>query len=543
MERGTPFGAKNPISLKSLTRLLGFMDIIVKRLSISLGKRDLFQDESFGIAYGSKVGIIGRNGVGKSTLLKAIIGKTEFNGDIQCNARIGYFAQHIDVDPNLTFLEELEKGINASTHAQRIAEIEAMMGDPKVYNDVKKLTALTEEYTLLQTKVHQETQSANATNVKDVLKKLKVPESLFSIKVGELSTGQKAILSLAKIFCADCDVLLLDEPTNHLDFDRLDILEAHLKAFKGTVMVVTHDRFLLNRMADTILKIENGKVIKYSGNYDTYLRARTEQFDAQSKAYENEQNYRRIQLEKINKIGTAPKNVRQSEYRRKMLDAREELDVPSLDRSEFEVHFESKPMKAPYVMETHDLSVGYDKALIKHVNLAIGAHQRFVIIGENGCGKTTLLKTIAGRIPKLEGEIDYASEAILGYADQDLQGLDHEKTLYEEIYTILQDKALTRANLSMIGFKKPEEVEKKIASISMGEKSRLNLLKVLLKKPNFLLLDEPTNHLDIDAREIIENAFLNYDGTILAVSHDRYFIQKVANRIVKVENKTIVKVK
>ncbi len=519
------------------------MDLIVKRLSISLGKRDLFHDESFGIAYGSKVGIIGRNGVGKSTLLKAIIGKADFNGEIQCDARIGYFAQHIDVDEELTFLEELEKGLNASAHGERLAEIEARMGDPKVYNDVKMLTALTEEYTLLQTKIHQETQSANAVNVKDVLKQLKVPESLFSIPVKELSTGQKAILSLAKIFCADCDILLLDEPTNHLDFDRLDILERHLQAFKGTVLVVTHDRFLLNRIADTILKLENGKVIKYNGDYDTYLRARTEQFSAQSKAYDNEQNYRRIQLEKINKIGTAPKNVRQSEYRRKMLDEREEVEVPSLDKSDFEVHFESKPMKAPYVVETHGLSVGYDTTLIKNINLAVGAHQRFVIIGENGCGKTTLLKTIAGRIPPLDGSIDFASECVMGYADQDLKGLDEEKTLYEEIYAILQDKALTRANLSMIGFRKPEEVDKRIATISMGEKSRLNLLKVLLKKPNFLLLDEPTNHLDIDAREIIENAFLNYDGTILAVSHDRYFIQKVANRIVKVEKKSLTMVK
>jgi ATP-binding cassette subfamily F protein 3 len=519
------------------------MDIIIKRLSISFGKQDLFHDESLGIGYGSKVGIIGRNGVGKSTLLKAIAGKTDYNGKIACNARIGYFAQHIDVNPALTFLEELERGLNASKHGGRIKEIETLMGDPKIYNDVKKLTQLTEEYTNLQTKMHQETQSSNATNVQDVLKKLKISESLFSKKVSELSTGQKAILALAKIFCADCDVLLLDEPTNHLDFDRLDILENHLKSFKGTVLIVTHDRFLLNRMADTILKLENGKVIKYNGNYDTYLRARTEQYSAQQKAYENEKNYRRIQLEKINKIGTAPKNVRQSEYRRKMLDEREEIEAPDMDKSEFEVHFESKPMKAPYVMETHDLTVGYDTPLIKKINLAIGAHQRFVIIGENGCGKTTLLKTIAGKIPKMDGEIDFASETLIGYADQDLKGLNPEHTLYEEIYAILQDKARTRTNLSMIGFKKPEEVEKKIASISMGEKSRLNLLKVLLKKPNFLLLDEPTNHLDIDAREIIENAFLNYDGTILAVSHDRYFIQKVANRIVKVENKMLANVK
>lgn len=518
------------------------MDLIIKNLSISMGKNDLFHDESVGIAPGSKVGIIGRNGVGKSTLLKAIVGKVDYNGKIEIPGRVGYFAQHIDVNSDLTFLEELEQGLHSSQHSKRIQEIEALMGDPEVYNDMARLTALTEEYSELQTKVQQQSQSAHATNVKDVLAQLKVPESLFQMKVGDLSTGQRAILALAKIFCADCDILLLDEPTNHLDFERLDILERHLKTFKGTVLVVTHDRFLLNRIADTILKIENGKLIKYNGNYDTYLRARVDQFFAQQKAYENEQNYRRVQLEKINKIGTAPKNVRQSEYRRKMLDAREEIERPDMDKSDFSVHFNSKPMKAPYVMETKKLSVGYDTPLIRNIDFAIGAKQRFVIIGANGCGKTTLLKTIAKKLPPLSGEVSYASETVLGYADQDLKGLNEEKTLYEEIYALLPDKALARANLSMIGFRETEEVERKISSLSMGEKSRLNLLKVLLHQPNFLLLDEPTNHLDIDAREIIENAFLNYDGTILAVSHDRYFIHKVANRIVKVENKALVNV-
>ncbi len=516
------------------------MDIIVKGLSISLGKQDLFHDESFGIAYGTKAGLIGRNGVGKSTLLKAIIGQTDYNGQISCNARIGYFAQHIEVDEDVTFLEELEKGLNQSAYSNDIETIEKQMADPKVYNDMKKLTELTEKYSLLQSKISQETQSSNATNVKDVLKLLKIPAALFNAKVGELSTGQKAILSLAKIFCANCDVLLLDEPTNHLDFDRLDILETHLRAFKGTVIVVTHDRFFLNRIADTILKIENGHVLKYNGNYDTYLRARTEQFSAQEKAFDNEQNYRRVQLEKINKIGTGPKNVRQSEYRRKMLDEREGVERPNMDKSDFNVRFSARPMKAPYVMETKELEVGYDKPLISHVNFAIGAEQCFVIIGENGCGKTTLLKTIAGKIAKLDGEIEFSSEAVIGYVDQDLKNLNGDKTMYEEIYALVPDKAIARANLSMIGFRKPEEVEKLISSLSMGEKMRVNLLKVLLNKPNFLLLDEPTNHLDIDAREIIENAFLNYEGTILAVSHDRYFIHKVADRVVKVENKRLV---
>lgn len=516
------------------------MDIVVKGLSISMGKQDLFHDESFGLSYGTKVGLIGRNGVGKTTLLKAIMGMTDFNGEILCHARKGYFAQHLDVNNHLTFLEELEKGLNQSAHSKEIEEMEAQMANPKIYNDMKKLTVLTEKYSLLQSKMAQETQHANETNVKDVLKKLKIPDSLLEKKVDELSTGQKAILSLAKIFCANCDVLLLDEPTNHLDFERLDILERHLQSFKGTVIVVTHDRFFLNRVVDTILKIENGHVTKYNGNYDTYLRARTEQFSAQQKAYENEQNYRRIQLEKINKIGTAPKNVRQSEYRRKMLDERDKVIVPNMDRSDFAVHFSVRPMKAPYIMETKDLEVGYEKPIISHINFAVGAQQCFVIIGENGSGKTTLLKTIAGKIPLLSGEIDFSSDAVLGYVDQDLKNLDGNQTLYEEIYTLVPDKALARANLSMIGFRKNEDVEKLISSLSMGEKMRVNLLKVLLNKPNFLLLDEPTNHLDIDAREIIEDAFLNYEGTILAVSHDRYFIHKVATRVVKIENKRLV---
>lgn len=491
------------------------------------------------------MGIIGRNGVGKTTLLKAILGKIDYSGKITYDARVGYFAQHIDVDSHLTFLEELEKGINTSQHSTRIAEIEALMGNPEIYNDNKKLTQLTNEYSQLQSKMQQENQSSNATNVKEVLKKLNVTEAIFNKKVGELSTGQKAILSLAKIFCANVDILLLDEPTNHLDFDRLNMLENYLKNFKGTVLMVTHDRYMLNRMADTILKIEHGKIIKYNGNYDTYIKARLDQLYSQAKAYENEQAYRKVQIEKINKIGTAPKNAKQSHYRRKMLDEREEVAAPRMDKSEFEMRFVCKEVLAPYVLETKDLAVGYsqENPLIRKINLTIGTGQRFVIIGENGCGKTTLLKTIVGKLPPLEGEMEFAGQAIMGYADQDLKGLNMENTMYEEIYEMVKDKAIARMNLGMIGFSETDEVEKKISSLSMGEKSRLNLLKVLLKRPNFLLLDEPTNHLDIDAREIMENAFLHYDGTILAISHDRYFIQKVCTRIVKVENKRVVDLK
>ncbi len=519
------------------------MALTIKNLSISIGDREILVDESVGIADGDKVGLIGRNGVGKTTFLKAILGKVEYHGQIKFNGKAAYFSQHIEMDMDKTGWETISE--TATLHHQNdfdkeLKELEKLLADPKVYEDHDRLNALTEKYVHLQAEQAKHQNKIPTSKIKSVLRTLDVKESWLDHKVGSLSTGQRAIISLAQILSSDADFLLLDEPTNHLDFKRLNILEHYLKNFKGTVLMVTHDRYFLDRVCNVILKIENAKWTKYNGNYSAYIKAREANFEAQKNAYELEQEYIAKEKDKIARIGKSPLKVKQGKYREKLLEKREVIEMPDLDKSKFETPFEATPIKSDLVLKLVDLSVGYSKPLISNINLNVCVGQRIILIGENGMGKSTLFKTIEGRLKPLGGKAILDHEAKLGYVDQELKDLTVNATLYDEIFALLKDEWKTRQHLSMLGFVDDEEVYKPIAKLSMGEKSRLNLLKVLIHKPNLLLLDEPTNHLDIDACEIIEKAFLNYQGAILAVSHDKYFIEKIAQRILKVQDGTIL---
>ena len=518
------------------------MALSIKNVSISIGNREILIDESVGIADGSKVGLIGRNGVGKTTLLKAILGQVDYTGQIKFNGKAAYFSQHVDLELHKTGWQTI--GESAAIHHQnqfekKLCEIEQLLSLPAIHQDNNQVSKLMERYVELQAEIakHQTTQPTN--KIKSALRTLEVKESWLDQTIGSLSTGQRAIIALARILSSDADFLLLDEPTNHLDFKRLGILEKYLCAFKGTVLMVTHDRYFLDRVCDTILKIENGKWIKYNGNYSAYMKTRKATFEAQKTAYELENEYIAIQKDKIARIGKSPQKVKQGQYREKLLEKREIIEKPDMDQSKFKTRFDASPIQSNVVLELVDLSVGYEKPLISHINFNVGLGQRTILIGENGTGKSTLFKTIEGRVPAISGEVILDSQAKLGYVDQELKDLAINATLYDEIYSLLEDCAKTRQQLSMLGFIADEDVFKPISQLSMGEKSRLNLLKILIKKPNLLLLDEPTNHLDIDACEIIENAFLNYNGAILAISHDRYFIEKIAQRILKVSDGTI----
>ncbi|HLC93320.1 MAG TPA: ABC-F family ATP-binding cassette domain-containing protein [archaeon] len=518
------------------------MVLSIKNLSISIGKKEILQDESVGVADGSKVGLIGRNGVGKTTFLKAILGQIDYTGHIEFDGKAAHFSQDIGLDMEKTVRQTL--GESATIHHQNpfekeLRDIEKFLADPESHKDSAKLSRLTDRYVELSAKRYQHEAPRPTGKIKSVLRTLEVPEDWLDQTVGSLSTGQRAIVALAQILSSEADLLLLDEPTNHLDFKRLDILEKYLRSFKGTVLMVTHDRYFLDRVCDTILKIEKAKWVKYNGNYSDYVKTRAATFEAQKTAYEHENRYLAIEKDKIARIGKSPQKVKQGKYRERLLEKREIIEKPDMDKSSFSTRFDASPIHSPVVVELIDLSVGYDYPLLSNINLNVGSGQRIILIGENGVGKSTLFKTIEGRLPALSGEVIFDSQAKLGYADQEMRDLSEDSTLYNEIYAMLKDLPKVRQSLSMVGFVTDDEVYKKISKLSMGEKSRLNLLKILLEKPNLLLLDEPTNHLDIDAREIIEKAFLSYDGAILAVSHDRYFIEKIAQRKLKVSEGTI----
>ncbi len=518
------------------------MALDIKNLSITIGTKEILIDQTVGIGDGVKVGIIGRNGVGKTTFIKAILGQIGYHGQIKFNGKAAYFSQQVDLDLDKTVRQTI--GESTTIHHQNefekeMKEIEQLLSRSEIYENHEKLNKLTERYLELQTQLAKHINPFATNKIKSILSILEVKEEWLDQKIGSLSTGQRAIIALAQILSSDADLLLLDEPTNHLDFKRLDILEKYLREFRGTILMVTHDRYFLDGVCDTILKIEKGKWIKYNGNYSAYVRMRKETFAAQQSAYKLEKAYVANEKDKISRIGTSPSKVKQGKYRQKLLARREVIEEPDLDESKFTTVIESKPIHANIILELEDLTIGYDTPLISNINFKLHVGEKTILTGENGIGKSTLFKTIEGRVKPISGKVLLHSQAKLGYVDQELKDLSIHATLYDEIYALMKDNAKTRQQLSMVGFITNEEVYKPISQLSFGEKSRLNLLKVLIEKPNLLLLDEPTNHLDLDACEIIEDAFLNYKGTILAISHDKYFIKKIAERMLKVEDGVI----
>lgn len=515
------------------------MSLNIKNLSITFGSKEIINDQSIGIADNVKAGIIGRNGVGKTTLLKSIIGLQEYNGKIEFNGKAAYFSQNIDLDKDKTAREILsEKAIihHQNKFEKELILIEKLLSSVDVHEDYKRLNELTERYIFLQTELAKHNNTNPTTKLKSIISKLEIKEDWLDKPIINLSTGQRAIIALAQILSSNSDILLLDEPTNHLDFKRLDILENYLVNFKGTILMVTHDRYFLDKICNTIIKIEKEKFIKYNGNYSGYLRMREETFAAQENAYKIEKKYIADEKDKIARIGKGKAKVKQGKYREKLLARRGIIEKPDLDKSKFKTIIESTPIQSNIVLKINNLSVGYTHPLLSNLNLEIGSNEKIVVIGENGIGKSTLFKTIEGRLAPLEGEVILDCQGKLGYLDQELKDLTTHSTLFDEINAVLKDNGKTRQHLSLGGFVSEEDVFKPISKLSLGEKSRLNLLKILLDKPNILLLDEPTNHLDLDACEIIENAFLNYKGAILAVSHDKYFINKIAQKIFKISN-------
>ncbi len=520
------------------------MILSCSNITKAFGTDTILKNISFHIEEQEKAAIVGINGAGKSTLLKIIVGDLPADsGDVVLakGRTIGYLAQHQDLESDRTIYEEvLEIKRSIIQMEERIRQLEQEMEG----REGAALEAMLAEYSRLTHRFEMENGYAYKSEVTGVLKGLGFCEDEFTKKVSTLSGGQKTRISLGKLLLSDPDLILLDEPTNHLDMGSITWLENYLLNYKGSVIIVAHDRYFLNRVVKKIVELDQGQAHVYMGNYDAYSQKRAMVRQAQMKAYLNQQQEIRHQQEVITKLKSfnREKSIRRAESREKMLAKIQVLDKPTEVNDAMSITLEPRIESGNDVLTVRDLSKSFGPLkLFSHVDMDIKRGERVAVIGNNGTGKSTLLKIIMDLLPADSGQIRPGSKVHVGYYDQEQQVLHMEKTVFDEIQDEYPDMDNTRVRNVLAAFLfTGDDVFKKIADLSGGERGRVSLAKLMLSEANFLILDEPTNHLDITSKEILEDALTHYTGTVLYVSHDRYFINKTATRILELTGQTFI---
>jgi ATP-binding cassette subfamily F protein 3 len=499
---------------------------------------------SFHIEENEKAAIVGINGAGKSTLLKIIIGELPADeGEVVVSKgkTIGYLSQHQDLSGERTVYEEVLE------IKRPIIEMEAKIRQMEL--DMKHLTGselddMLSSYSRLNHEFEQQNGYAYQSEVTGVLKGLGFTEEDFKKPVKALSGGQKTRVALGRLLLSKPDIILLDEPTNHLDMESIAWLETYLVNYAGSVIIVAHDRYFLDRVVTKIIELDNGIMNVYQGNYTDYSGKRAMIREAKMKAYLNQQQEIKHQEEVITKLKSfnREKSIRRAESREKMLDKIERLDRPTEVNDEMKIRLEPNIISGNDVLTVKDLKKAFDQNLLfDHVNFEIKRGERISIIGGNGTGKTTILKMLNGILEADQGEIILGSKVHIGYYDQEHQVLHMEKTLFDELQDTYPSMNNTQIRNILAAFLfTGDDVYKRVKDLSGGERGRVSLAKLMLSEANFLILDEPTNHLDITSKEILEEALNNYTGTVLYVSHDRYFINRTATRILDLTNQTVV---
>lgn len=509
------------------------------KVSKSFLTNPIFSEISFLIDDKDKIGLIGNNGSGKSTLLKTIIGEIEIDeGQInkEKDLKIGYLEQipNFDSDDSIldiclrVFDDVIKMENDLSVLSQEIAKAE---GD--------KLDELMKRYASLLERFEESNGYGYNSYVRGVLIGLGFSEEEFNLKVSALSGGQKSRLHLASLLLKDPDLLLLDEPTNHLDMEATRFLETFLKNYNGAVLIVSHDRYFLDRVINRTFHIENKKLYVYNCNYTNFVRRHKEMLAAMEKKYEKQQKEIKKQEEIIERFSNYGRDryKKQAESRRKQLEKIELVDKPMEDSSEFNLRFTPIVQSGMDVLSYENISKSFDgKKIIENINFDIKRNDRVGIIGANGIGKTTLIKMATGEVNPDSGEIFVGSNVQMAYYDQEQDNLYENNMVIDEILDAKAGMTISIARNYLGAFNfKGDDVYKIVGDLSGGEMGRLSLLKLMLQSPNLLLMDEPTNHLDIESKEVLEQALLDYDGTFVVVSHDRYFLNKVVNKIILVE--------
>lgn len=495
------------------------------------GAAPIFSKVNFSIENNARIGLVGPNGAGKTTLLKIMTGRQEASqGEFTVNKGIelGYIAQEHDFDEEKSIWEEMLTVFQPLIdQGQQLEKLQYAIADhPEDEDLLRRLDQAQYNFEQAGGYTYQ-------AEIKSMLNGFNFPEATWSKQIASLSGGEKTRLSFVKLLLKKPPLLLLDEPTNYLDLDTLDWLEAFLKNYPGAILTVSHDQYFLDHLATQIFELQHGELTVFKGNYSQYLAQRELRDQQQEAAYEKQQEEIKREEEFIQKNIVRASTTKQAQSRRKALEKMELVDPPK-HKSKVRIKFDSARPSGKEVLILKDLAVGYpDKTMLKDISFQINKGDRVAIIGQNGIGKSTLLKTVMKQLPVKSGAIKYGASLDIGYYDQELQGIDYSKTVIDTIWDRHKDmnEKDIRSILASFLFT-AKDIDKQVSQLSGGQRARLTLTVLSMEHNNFLLMDEPTNHLDLDAKEVLEKALADYDGTLLFVSHDRYFINELANKIV-----------
>jgi len=520
------------------------MILSCNNISKSFGTDVIIKSCSFNIEDHEKAAIVGINGAGKSTLLKIITGIEPADTGLVTLAKdktLGYLSQQQNLNSDNTIYDEL------LSVKQYILDMEAQLRS--IENQMKSaddtaLETLMKKYSDLNHEFELNNGYSYKSEITGVLKGLGFAEEDFTLNVNTLSGGQKTRVALGRLLLSKPDIILLDEPTNHLDMESISWLENYLLNYSGAVLIVAHDRYFLDKIVSKIIELDNGNATVFSGNYTDYASKKAILRNMQLKEYLNQQREIKHQEEVITKLKqfNREKSIKRAESREKMLNKMEFVDKPEILNDKMDIKLEPNVISGNDVLTVDNLTKGFDgTVLFDNISFQIKRGERVALIGSNGTGKTTILKLINGIIPADSGSIYLGAKVNIGYYDQEHHVLDPDKTIFDEIRDAYPDLNNTQIRNTLAAFLfTNEDVFKYIKDLSGGERGRVSLAKLMLSNANFLILDEPTNHLDITSKEILENALNSYTGTVLFVSHDRYFINSTATRIIELANKTVV---
>ncbi|EIX7692689.1 ABC-F family ATP-binding cassette domain-containing protein [Listeria monocytogenes] len=512
----------------------------VQQISKFFGAEVFLDNIKLEVKTGDRIALVGRNGAGKSTLLKIIAGKMSYDGGTISKPKsveIGYLAQNTGLESSKTIWDEMLSVFDSLRRMEAdLRKMELRLGEPELYNDPEKYQALMTDYDTLQHTFKESGGYTYEAEIRSVLNGLRFYPEDYEVEIASLSGGQKTRLALAKLLLAKQDILVLDEPTNHLDIETLAWLETYLQNYHGSLIIVSHDRYFLDKVVNQVYEISRTKIDHYKGNYSSFVNQKQAKLEQMWKEFDKQQKQIAKLEDFVARNIVRASTTKRAQSRRKQLEKMDVLGRPQGDEKAAHFGFQFEKQTGKDVLMVDQLSIGYakDKRIASNLTFEMKRQDSLALVGPNGIGKSTLLKTLIRDIPALSGEFHFGAGVKIGYYDQEQAKLTSNKTVLMELWDDYPElnEVNVRTTLGNFLFS-DDDVLKNVQSLSGGEKARLALAKLTLLEANVLILDEPTNHLDIESKEVLEAALIDFEGTILFVSHDRYFINRIASKIVE----------